>query len=269
MIKFGFSYSEELTFKDVENLYREGLTCVEVNARTPQAFIEFAKKISFEITFHVTFLKGFNPSFPTESIRKSAVSEIFKELDYARSIGATNITLHGGYITWFDFIDPKLAEFDSYVKIAENERRLHLDALRKSVKEILSGNGDLTISIENLYFPFELMNNPYELKRFVYTVDNLFVTLDFGHAKISKFKIFDYVSLVSSRITKLHLHTNDGIYDLHRPIEANIDDDFKDSLIVINNLKNDVIGIIELHRDFSAISKSFKNIKNLLGGGAV
>ncbi|MFU2158468.1 sugar phosphate isomerase/epimerase family protein [Caldisericum sp. AR60] len=270
MIRFGFSYSDNLKTYDLERLYIEGLRVLELSSQTPKDFIKSARFLQFEFTFHVNFLRGMNPSYPIEDIRRSIVSEMIKEIEYAKDLGAYNITVHGGYISWFDFIDENLAEYKDYDEIAQKERMLHLKALKESLEEIIDRFSNVKISVENLYFPFELLNNPYELKDFVYQFNKLYITLDFGHAKISKYRIFDYVNLVSDRIAKLHLHTNDGKYDLHRPIESDlIDNDFSDSLIKLNSLDKEIIGIIELHRDYSAISKSFKNIKNLLGGGVV
>ena len=268
MIKFGFTYNESYSLQDIETLYKEGLRVIELNLNVDEDFLSKISSIPFEFTYHVGFLGGINPSFPVEGIRKAAVSEIFKEIDFAKSINANHLTIHGGFISWFDFIDPLLPEFQFYNKIAETERKRHLDALKDSVSEILKFSTGMDISVENLYFPFDLLNSPLEIFEIVNNFDSLNITLDFGHAKLTPYKIFDYVSLLSNKISKLHLHTNDGKYDLHRPIDEDaLDEDFIKSLLSISSLDKQVIGIIELHRDAFCVSKSFKNIQKILKGG--
>jgi sugar phosphate isomerase/epimerase len=265
MIRFGFSYSSFLEKKDYVNLYGEGLRVVEINPLTPKDLVLFLRDIGFEITFHIGFLRGINPSYPIEGIRKEVVREILREIEYGISFGSNNFTLHGGYVPWFDFLPQSYEEYEEYLSIAMSERRLHVEALRKSVEEIIKTFPQVKIAIENVYFPFELFNNPSELRDFVFSFENLYVTLDFGHAKISSYKIYDYVNELKERIAKLHLHTNDTLYDIHRPI-INIDPDFAMSLRSLNDLQTDIVGIIELHRDKNAILTSFKSIKEVLRG---
>lgn len=268
MINFGFSYNSSFSFSDLDSLLKVGFEFVEINKSVKREELNLLKDLGFKFSFHISFLGGINPSYPIERIRKSVVDEIKKEIDFALSFSAVNLTMHGGYVPWFDFLPEEFEESKDYELIAKEQRRYHLEALILSISEILQNYSDIVLSIENLYFPFDLCNTPQELDFLVRRFKNLFVTLDFGHAKISGFRISDYTKKLADRITKIHLHTNNGFYDLHRPI-FEIDSDFANSLRYLNIQKHKIIGIIELHRSADDISKSLTKIKNFLGGGEV
>lgn len=72
-----------------------------------------------------------------------------------------------------------------------------------------------TILIENVF-----ENTPEMLVNYMKLVDfqNVKVNLDIGHAHVGDAELSEWLEALKDKIAYMHIHTNDGIQDQHKPL---------------------------------------------------
>lgn len=174
-----------LSDKDVDELilrYREKLT-------------NFSKPIAI----HGPFL-DLNPSSPDKLIRDISYYRYLYTLRVANEIGAK-------YVIFHDQINPYLNE--PFLRNLNNVQRK--DFWLEILEEASWFKG--IILLENIF-----EESPDMLKELIETINipNIRINLDIGHAKLGKVSIEEWIKSLGKYISYIHVHSNDGQYDLHK-----------------------------------------------------
>ncbi len=149
-------------------------------------------------SMHGPFL-DLKPGSPDPWIRAASQRRYRKALQIAAELSVDFIVFHSQ-------INPQLTE--PFLADLNNRQS------REAWLEILGETGDFrgTIVIENVFEP-----KPDMLKALVETIalPNVKINLDLGHAKLGMAPLADWIRELKDHIAYIHLHSNDGIHDLH------------------------------------------------------
>lgn len=230
-LAFGFQSpaAEDDYPKFAKPLRAAGFSWMEVTPgdSSNSTLIEATNKVRTEFDYHISVHSrylGIDLSNPYTAIRRAALGLTEKDLRFAFAVHAERFVVHGGNTGWFDDIPDCYPESKKSNEIQSNCHARQLEALRQSLFELSKKNRDpgLNIVLENLYCPWELINDPSELAA-VFAGDSLkdigFI-LDFGHAAVSGHSPAEFVHNQVRPVSQVHLHDNDSLYDLHRPIKS-------------------------------------------------
>jgi sugar phosphate isomerase/epimerase len=255
-IAFGFPAPRAT--EDIERVARrlagEGYQWLEVIAPKRldpelEAVVRRSKdEIGLGVTVHAQVFDA-NLSVTHPVLREAAVRVHKLDLDFASRIGATGVVVHGGVIGWTDYLPPDHPQYAETLLTIENFRRAHQTALVTSIEEL----GDyaerlgLWIGVENLSCPQEMLTTPDELAGVLEKISarSVGATLDFGHSLVAGQSPLDYVSRLGSRIKHLHVHDNDGQYDVHLPIRE-LRKDWAAALELLNSSPTPIVAILEV-----------------------
>ncbi len=175
----------------------------------------------YQVSVHSRFL-GVNLSVPNPTMRKAAVKVLCQDIEFCLRVSARTLVIHGGETGWCDVLPPQHPAYEKFNDIAARFREKCLAALSQSMIEIVDrfDKAPLNLAIENLYFPWELLLTPEEMAHFIGNsrLSRLSVTLDMGHLRVVGFKPLDFLNVIGSRLRHVHIHGNDGLYDLHDPL---------------------------------------------------
>lgn len=155
-----------------------------------------------------------------EAVKKGTLNSFKKSIDFAREIGAKNVSFHGGCaankVTQDEALEP-LTTLDAipYEEAYSN--------VKESLKKLLKyTKGDVKLSIENLNHRPErkyLFSKPEDFRQLPPGINVLF---DTGHAYFSGTRLRDssyierMIEIVGGKITEIHASDNDGSEDQHK-----------------------------------------------------
>lgn len=200
------------------------------------------------ISVHCHFV-DVNLSSHHPRVRATAVEIVKTDLDFAGRIGASVAVAHPGDIGWFDFLPTDHPDYRESREMIDLLFRIHGAAVVESLKECAAHaeNKDVSLSIENMYCPWDVLVAPADWERFFRENDiaNLGMILDLGHARVAGFDPREYVKAVGSRIWHTHIHANDSLYDVHTPLAAG-DRNLEGALRELVRANPDVTLLLEL-----------------------
>jgi sugar phosphate isomerase/epimerase len=151
-------------------------------------------------------------------IRDLSVAQLRRDLAASAAAGARLMVVHAGQLPWTDYPDPALSAEHADLRREEAEmRRAFLARAVGSVAELAKAARaeGIRLALENLPQPNEAPRTPEEMALFLPTGTDF--CLDAGHAQMAGFSPADFLGPLGARVAHLHLHRNDGIYDLHLP----------------------------------------------------
>ena len=199
--------------EEINKILGLGFQYVELTIEWPSSTVEMLKKVKMELNDLLTSFE-FPPKIhapwyleiasPYEMIRKGALEEAKKIMDFAREVGATTVTFHPFSPKWMS-------------ALKEEAKKLNLDAFSKLVE--LGREYSLTICLENTdvgaFTSISALN-------FIFSkIPELKLTLDLGHAWLGGAeKLKAYIRHLGDRIVHVHAHDNNGQVDMHLPIGA-------------------------------------------------
>ena len=159
-------------------------------------------------SMHGPFL-DLKPSSPDEDIRRVSFNKYLRTLKIARELDMDYVVFHSQ-------INPFLNE----PKLAELNNQQSREAWHSLMNETIDYRG--IIVIENIF-----EESPYMIKELVDTIGlpNIKINFDIGHAKLGNVSIENWIKELKDYIAYVHLHSNDGVYDLHQipsEIELNV-----------------------------------------------
>jgi len=152
-------------------------------------------------SFHAAFGNQFDPSHPDESLRRSSVENLAREMDFCLDLGGSLVVVHPGDADIGDQArDPK-----------------RIAALASSAEE-LAGLGQarkVVVALENLQ-PGQMGDDMAMLRRIVDEVNSphLGINYDCGHANLTADPL-TVLQQAGSRIVSTHIHDNSGADDEH------------------------------------------------------
>jgi len=204
-----------------------------------------------------------------ERMRRSSIESLKRSIDFARDIGASQLSFHAGYAT------DVLTQTEEFAPLVVRNKVPYADAYRNSISSMMElleyAEQEVRLSIENFNYRPErryMFSLPQDFARLP---DDIGVILNSGHAYYSSKRLNspEYVSKmmerVKERVMEMHVNDNDGSEDQHKlvghgraPIEKMIE------LVSMNGRVPDLI--IEAHqsRHHYRYSDLVENIKTLV-----
>ncbi len=198
-------------YLDLEELDRYGLG-VEIQdftdpSMTDQVYdrtMDFYRKAFKDYrgikSMHGPFI-DLKPSSPDRDIKDVSRKKYRMALNVARE-------LEMDYIIFHTQINPN--------HIGKTVREFEKEENTKFWKETLDLFKDYkgTIVLENVF-----EKEPELIKELIDSIDrpNLKINLDIGHARLGQEELEEWIRILGSRIAYMHIHSNDGKYDLHQP----------------------------------------------------
>ncbi|HKL12358.1 MAG TPA: sugar phosphate isomerase/epimerase [Halanaerobiales bacterium] len=206
-------------------------------------------KATFHAPAHDVDLTSMNPG-----IRKESIKQHIKAIEIASFLEANLMVVHTG------------SYYPGDKKGSENGK----NRLYKSLNKILpyAEQHDIIIALEN--YPVgenAIFNSPENVKKILGDFNSKFlkITLDIGHANLTKISAVEYLNKLKEEIVHLHINDNFGQADEHLiPGKGNID--YKKLLQTIKEINYDKIGIFELwspENTDQALIDSTKYVKNI------
>ncbi|MEM1666947.1 MAG: sugar phosphate isomerase/epimerase family protein [Nitrososphaerota archaeon] len=164
------------------------------------------RKSGLDIICHVPWY--FHIAHPYSSVRMRYVSETLNVMEVARALGATKIVIHTEFAEGLP---------SKYFSENRNEMLENFSSSLDKIKEKANEYG-MMIMLENTD------DKAATLEELICLLDskNIKATLDVGHA-FSNYhgnnkSLTDFIKMLGSRITHVHLSDNFGAGDLHLPI---------------------------------------------------
>jgi sugar phosphate isomerase/epimerase len=158
----------------------------------------------------------------SDSVRSATLRCISAVIEYGASLGATVAVIHPGTIHTMDVpgtgdtpVKAMLQEAAERKK--ERARQLTAEALRELAPR--AAKLGMTLALENVLLPQEVVYTAGELARLVLQVDHPSVraTFDAGHAHRRGLDPAACIRELSQLMCHVHLNDNDGTCDLHLP----------------------------------------------------
>lgn len=151
-------------------------------------------------------------------LRALSVALLRRDIEASARAGARLVVIHAGQLPWTDYPDPALSA--EHADLRRQEADLRRDFVARAVESVASlasaaRTAGIGLALENLPNPAEVPRTPAEMAAFRETGCDF--CLDTGHAQIAGFAPADFLSLLGGRVAHLHLHRNDGVFDLHLP----------------------------------------------------
>jgi len=154
------------------------------------------------------------------TVKRGTLNSLKKSIDFARRIGAKNVSFHAGCAANKVVQDEELEPLTTFDTIPYEEAYLNV---KENLKKLLEyAKRDIRLSIENLNYRPEsryLFSTPEDFQRLPKGIGILF---DIGHAYFSGKRIGDssyiekMVNAVGGKITEIHASDNDGSEDQHK-----------------------------------------------------
>ncbi|MEM1540680.1 MAG: sugar phosphate isomerase/epimerase family protein [Candidatus Bathyarchaeia archaeon] len=270
-MKIGFRPpSDSKSFRTYINALAEYYQSVELPGSHASKLVRaarIARHIGFELTFHARYVDLY-PGSPVPAIRKASLKLLREDLHIAAEIGASLVVVHAGNIAWTDYPPRGLSPaHDALLQAEAKMRREYLERARESLACLSRAASKLGVrlALENLAAPQEVPRSPEEMAFFM-EVPNLEFCLDLGHAKIANCSTQDFVRFLKDKIGHLHVHTNDGRYDLHLPPslgdlkELALDNAWSNNTILIELLP--MRGIEECLRAYKEVAIGIRELTN-------
>ena len=216
-----------------------------------------AKKKNIEYTIHSQYLNGNLSDFNRE-IRNISIKYIYYSIDVAQKIKADVVTLHPALEPYgVKTEERKKIEIDSYQKIAKYAKKKNI---KIGLENLISGS----LWMPEKSYKFDLLLKTIEEVNY----SNFKLTLDIGHANISKENFFKLIKEESKNI--FHIHAHDNLGDIQEnikkynrtdphlpPGEGNVD--WKKVIDTLKQAKYQ--NCFEIECGFNAVEKGFNFIK--------
>ncbi|MEN6616511.1 MAG: sugar phosphate isomerase/epimerase [Syntrophorhabdus sp.] len=228
---FGFStyfLANDNLEKAIDDILASGFKAIELTYEPPHLFsfdarlidkIESLRKNGIEFSMHGPFLETNLGSYLDEILVLSH-RRIVDAIALSSKLGANPIVVHPGY-SFFR----KLKEFDASL------RERFLNALRTIADE--ANSRGVKIALENVFMPYFYFQELEEFAAISEAVPGIGITLDIGHAYISRHAakdpdpegaILDGIRAMGiEKLFHVHLHNNNGIRDDHDFLSGSID----------------------------------------------
>ena len=212
----------------IDTIISAGLKAIELSYEPPHlfamddSFVEKARKLhekGVEFSMHGPFLETNLGSY-LEEIRLISRQRVLDAIRFASSLDADPVVVHPGYSFFHklpDFNDMLKGRFIEDLKIIAEE----------------AGRLGVRVALENIHMPYFFFNEISGFGGISGEVPGIGVTLDVGHAYISKCMkghpepeeaIIDDISLLGiERLFHVHLHNNNGAGDDHSIIGGSMD----------------------------------------------
>lgn len=170
----------------------------EEKAETIGFYKEKLKSFTGIKSLHGPFL-DLKPASPDKRIRELSFQIYLETIRIAKE-------LEMDYLIFHSQINPYINE--ATMKKLNNKQSK--EAWLKLLKEIPEYKG--TILIENIF-----EETPEMLRELIETIDlpNIRINLDIGHAKLGTASLEEWISELKDYIAYIHVHSNDGVNDLH------------------------------------------------------
>lgn len=151
-------------------------------------------------SLHGPFL-DLKPASPDEEIRKVSFQKYVETIQIAHELEMDYIIFH--------------SQINPYINgpfMEELNNKQSRDAWIKLLEKTPEYKG--TILIENIF-----EEEPRMLKELIETINlpNIKINLDIGHAKLGKVDLEKWISELKDDIAYIHVHSNNGVSDLHNP----------------------------------------------------
>ncbi|MCR4405082.1 MAG: sugar phosphate isomerase/epimerase [Candidatus Acetothermia bacterium] len=165
-------------------------------------------------TVHTTFY-DLNLASPNPLIREASTEELLESIAFAADLGARLAVVHAGRLPG-----------DYPASLVPTARLQLLEGLREAL-DLAEGLG-VTLALENSARGHDrgLIESAEEHLELVAALGSPHckAALDVGHAHTFALDLVDYLRQILPCLGEVHLHDNDGVRDLHRPLgEGTID----------------------------------------------
>ena len=148
---------------------------------------------------HGPFL-DLKPSSPDKLIREVSYNRYFNTMEIAKK-------LQIDYLIFHSQINPYLNQ-PSIRKLNNLQNKEFWERILKDISDYKG-----MILLENIF-----EETPVMLKELIEAIDlpNIKINLDIGHAKLGKVDLEEWIKELKDYISYIHIHSNDGLYDLHQ-----------------------------------------------------
>ena len=166
------------------------------------------KKFKNIKSLHGPFL-DLKPASPDKLIRKISYNRYLETINIARE-------LNMDYLIFHSQINPYL-NHPSIQKLNNIQNKEFWEEISKDIKDFKG-----TILLENIF-----EETPDMIKDLIETINlpNIKINLDIGHARLGKNSLETWIKELKEHIAYIHVHSNDGIYDIHEsPSKEEIDE---------------------------------------------
>ncbi len=229
----------------IKRAYELGFNGVEIIVEGfSESEIEYAKELlrdfNLSVSLHAPF-SDINIASLNNGIRNESLRQIKRSIDLASYLSADAVTLHSGRISPLS------------MRFKEKAWELNIMSLKTLAK--YAEKNDVKLCLENSSNYYGLFCcSADEVREVLESIDNLYFTLDTGHANTCSC-VFEFIEFLE-RTVNIHLHDNSGKGDEHLALghgTIEFDEFFKK----LKKLKYDGNLIIETLNDDDVI-KSLK-----------
>ncbi len=170
-------------------------------------------RVTTHARFHDLTLGAADPE-----IRALGVAQLRRDISASAEAGALLMVVHAGQLPWTDYPDPTLSA--EHADLRREEAALRRGFLARAIESVAqlteaARAAGLRPALENLPQPNEAPRTPAEMAQFLPSGCDF--CLDVGHAQMAGFAPADFLAPLGGRVVHLHLHRNNGIFDLHLP----------------------------------------------------
>lgn len=232
------------------------LDFIELTAEYPKATPDQIAKIKNDI---VNLLSSYNMdlithapwffhfAYPYKSVSKAFIKEFLRVLEITYLLNASKLTVHVEPVEGLPSLYYKALRWKMIRRFKENIAELVKNSKKYGV----------TVCLENLDDKSMTLN---ELQQLFEDIDELWFTLDVGHAYMNRNNM-DYIDQIINRLKQkikhIHVHDNMGKDDLHLPIGVG-KINWKQFFKSISRIGYDNTLTLEIHsidRDYIQISR--------------
>lgn len=224
---------------EIQDFTEPNLTNEQIN-EVVNRYKKMFKDFKHAKALHGPFL-DLKPSSPDLDIRRVSFNKYLRTMKIAIELDVDYVIFHSKIIPWLN--EP------SIVKLNYLQTREFWESLLMEVDDF-KGN----IVLENVF-----EKTPEMLKELISVIDipKIKVNLDIGHARLGTASLEKWIKELKDYLVYIHLHSNDGLYDLHsEPSEFQIN--------AINSLLNkyNLNPVISLEYKSNNIEKHINTIRN-------
>ena len=204
-------------------------------------------------------LRGINLGEKVDRIRQASIEIVRDCLHVCNFLSARWLTIHLGT-----------------ARIANNDKRKYdrLDIVASALNLLLKDCNDTVIGIENERYvmdyskPTRLGDSPLEIRYVLNSINDqrIKVIYDVGHSLLYKDLVKEYLLTLKKDIIGVHLHSNDGMNDLHLPITAHDKVLTIDHVIHIESIVREGIPLIFECKTLKDNEISYGNYLSIIGG---
>jgi sugar phosphate isomerase/epimerase len=191
---------------------------------------DFLRKVDAEFIIHNYFPPSKKPfiinlASNNKKIRERSIAQVKRAISLARILGSKLYSVHAGFV-----VDPDIRlNFPSIKKTEAYEQAFKnfVNSLRNIVD--FARDRGVKVAVENnvCIKKFKgklLLCKACEFERLFKEIPskNLGIALDLGHLNVSartfKFDRYDFIQKLRRKIFAFHIHDNNGLVDLHKPV---------------------------------------------------